>query len=245
MKFLCSGCSLNDEIEEYKKNLNNLISKDAISFLDERVIGCSQALDKLICKCAFCEKNLNVNITDLRSLKDRLGTYSTFYYYGEKHLFANLLIYITEGIKNNELIYISMQEQLYDRLIEFLKAKEIAIHSIQFRRIEDLVLSNKQEGLISLKDKLNQIGLKEQLTQYSGIRWIGQPAYAIEKTSQDEFLGLENSLSTAIQYTATSLLCIYDAYDFIPEKQFINKEVINKSSVAPSWFKEIELREIV
>lgn len=37
--------------------------------------------------------------------------------------------------------------------------------------------------------------LRNDIEKYSGIRWIGQPSYAIKSTSQNDFLAFETNLT--------------------------------------------------
>lgn len=245
MDFLCSSCKLRCEIEEYREKLNNIIVKKEEDLLDEEVINLSEILDQLLYKCITCRKNLNI-VSNLKlNLKDISGTHSTFYYYGEEHLFTNMYFYISQGIKNNEIIYISMQEKLYNNLIDFLESNDLPIKHIKFRAVKELIESNKQDSLISLKEKINDICLEEEVKKYTGVRWIGQPTYAIETTSKDDFLNWEVNLNEALINTKISLICIYDFYDYMYEGKFINEEVISKSLHTHSYIlKNLVLKEI-
>ncbi len=106
METLCSTCSLRNDIEKYRIMLNNLIAEKDYKLLDEEIIKLSEYLDELVYRCVFCNKNLEY-ISKV-NLKNVFGIHSTFYYYGYQHLFTSLYFYITAGINNNELIYVSM-----------------------------------------------------------------------------------------------------------------------------------------
>lgn len=233
MDLLCNTCSLRNYIEEYRIALNNLIAERGQQLLDKEVIDLSQSLDALVYKCIFCNKNMN-NISKL-DLRNIFGTHSTFYYYGRQHLFSSMYFYITEGINNNEHVYISMEENLYDELITFLKENNVSVEHIEFRPVKELIESNINGGLIQLKKKINDICLENQANKYSGIRWIGQPTYAIQTTSQEFFLNWEINLTEALNNTHASLICIYDAYDYMNKGEFINETVIKQSQNTHSY----------
>jgi hypothetical protein len=182
MKSFCSHCSLSSDIEKQRIILNDLISKKDYNLLDKEIVALSQALDNLVYKCVLCDKNL-VDLNKI-NLENIFGTHSTLYYYGKQHLFVNMYFYITEGIKNNEIVYISMQESLYEKLIAFLESYGILTENIRFRPVKELILSNKEGGLIKLKEKINNVLSEDDMKKYSGIRWIGQPSYAIKTTSE-------------------------------------------------------------
>ncbi|GAA0178342.1 hypothetical protein SH2C18_14130 [Clostridium sediminicola] len=229
MSFLCNNCDLNCNIQECKEQLNNIIVEKNHNLVNDEVVKLSQQLDDLVYKCVVCKRSLNAISNSKLNLKDLFGTHSTFYYYGKQHLFTSMYFYINEGIKNNELIYISMEEKLYNPLLTFLKANNVSIEMIRFRPVKELIMSNKHGGLDGLKEKIGNICLENDVIKYSGVRWIGQPTYAIQTTSQKDFLDWEINLSEALKNTNVSLICIYDAYDYIHKGEFINEEVINKS----------------
>jgi hypothetical protein len=228
MNFLCESCSLKEEMEKYKIMLNNLILKENHILIDEEIIKLSQSLDTLVYRCIFCNKNLNNNTFKIE-LKNIFGTHSTFYYYGYQHLFNSMYFYINQGINNNELIYISMEENLYSKLLAFLKVNNVSVQHIKFRPVKELIESNTMGGLIELKEKINNICLEDEVKKYKGIRWIGQPTYAIKTTSQEAFLNWEINLSLALKNTNASLICIYDTYDYMTKGEFINEKVIKQS----------------
>lgn len=243
MKFSCNHCKLHADIEKYRIELNNLIVEKNHKLLDKEIIYLSQFLDDLVYKCVFCNKSLN-DFSKL-SLKNIFGTHSTFYYYGDQHLFTSMYFYITEGINNNERIYISMQESLYNKLIAFLTINDVPVEHIKFRPVKELIMSNRHGGLAQLKEKINNICLESEVKKYSGVRWIGQPTYAIQTTSQKDFLDWEINLSAALKNTNASLICIYDAYDYLHKNEFINQTVIKKSLDTHSYvLRNLVLEEI-
>ncbi|MCT4618881.1 MAG: MEDS domain-containing protein [Marinisporobacter sp.] len=212
------------EIEVIRKKLNNLVVEKNEDLLDPEVLKLSEELDELIVKYNRThKKDCIINLYNIS------GIHSTFYYYGENHLFTNMIQYIDHGIKNKEIIHISMKPELYDKLLKFLSTFEIPQEHIKFYPVKELILSNKTGGLDGLKKKV-AVCTKEALEKgYGGIRWIGQPTYAIQETSKDDFLSWEINLTEALQNTKVSLICIYDYYDYINDKKVIDERVINES----------------
>lgn len=158
-----------------------------------------------------------------------------FINYGDQHLFNSIYFYISEGIKNHELIYISMKEDLYNKLINFLKINNVSPEHIKFKSIKELIEINTQGGQTELKKIIESASLENEVKEYNGIRWIGQPSYAIHITSQEAFLNFETNLSDALNNTNVSLLCIYDAYDYMNKGEFINETVIKQSLITHSF----------
>lgn len=245
MNMFCYNCGLKSDIEEYRQRLNNIIINRNQNLIDDEVVKLSQFLDELVYKCVTCKKDLN-SMTKLKlSLDNIFGIHSTFYYYGIQHLFTSMYFYINKGIHNNELIYISMLEEMYIKLRAFLMKNNVSVEHIQFRPVKELILSSKNGGLNGLKEKINNICLEKEAEKYSGVRWIGQPTYAIQVTSQKDFLNWEINLNKALEDTNVSLICIYDAYDYMHEGIYINKEVIDKSLDTHSFIlKDLGLEEI-
>lgn len=233
MKTLCNTCNLRNDIEKYRIMLNNLIAEKDYKLLDEEIINLSKYLDELVYKCVFCNKSLEY-ISKL-NLKNVFGIHSTFYYYGYQHLFTSLYFYITAGIDNNELIYVSMEKSLYNKLLDFLKINEVPVEHIKFNSVEELIKGNTYGGLTELKNRINKALLSNEVKKYSGIRWIGQPSYAIKSTSQNDFLVFETNLTKGVYNTKASILCIYDAYDYMNKGECINEIVIKKSLLTHSY----------
>ncbi|AKN31234.1 hypothetical protein Ccar_10370 [Clostridium carboxidivorans P7] len=245
MRFICDNCNLGHEVEEYREKLETVMNQKKYSLLDNEVVKLSQFLDNLIYKCVICEMRLKEISNYQRSLNNIFGTHSTFYYYGNQHLFMNMYFYILEGLKNNELIYLFMEESIYKDLLEFLKGNNVLIEHVKFKNVKELIKGNRECGLDGLKREIQKIGLSGELEEYSGIRWIGQPSCAIRNNSERDFLEFEKNLTEALCNVNASLLCIYDAYDYMHEKQFINETVIKESMDTHNYIlKDLVLKAI-
>jgi hypothetical protein len=220
------GFDLEKEIELTRKKLNSIIVEKNENLLDQEVIKLSEELDELIVKFQYIK---SIQDTCLMSLKNIKGTHSTFYYYGKGHLFANMVQYIKVGIDNNEVIYVSMQPELYEDLRKTLKNFGINDEHLKFESVKQLIYASKIAGVRGLKEKIELL-IEEEIKQgYSGIRWIGQPTYAIGQTSKNDFLDWEINLNKGLQNTRASLICIYDYYDYINYRKVIDEEIIEKS----------------
>lgn len=163
------------------------------------------------------------------NLENIFGIHSTFYYYGKEHLFVNLINYIKVGVENNEIVFISMEEDMHESLKDALGNAGIDKESVEFVSVNGLIDLHKQEGLYGLKRELNILIEDYQSKGYDGVRWIGEPAYAIQLTSREDFLNFEDDLSKAFRNTKASILCIYDTYDCLTKSQCTDKELIEKS----------------
>lgn len=242
MRFICDNCNLGCEVEEYRERLESTMVRKKYRLLDDEVIRLSQFLDDLVYKCVICEMRLKEISKSQISLNNIFGTHATFYYYGNQHLFINMYFYILEGIKNNELIYLFMEEIIYNELLEFLKSNNVSLEHIKFKNVRELIKGNREHGLKGLKEEIQKIGLDDEVQKYSGIRWIGQPSCAIRNNSEREFLEFEKNLTEALCNVNASLLCIYDAYDYMHERKFISGTVIKESLDTHNYiFKDLVL----
>lgn len=138
-----------------------------------------------------------------------------------------------------------MEESLCNKFLVFLKTNDVPVEHIKFKTIKELIESNRHGGLTKLKEQINNISLDNEIKNYRGIRWIEQPSYAIQSISQKDFLDLKINLSEVLNNTNASLLCIYDAYDYMNKDKFINETVIKQSPTTHSYIlKNLVLEKI-
>lgn len=211
-------------METTREKLNTLVVEKIANLVDPEVVKLSQELDELI--VSYNKKHTKDCLINLYNIA---GIHSTFYYYGKNHLFTNMIKYIKDGIENNEKIHISMKPDLYEQLIDALRSFGISDEHIKFYSVKELILSNKLHGLDGLKKKVGTFTKEAFQKGYNGIRWIGQPTYAMEETSKDDFLNWELNLTKALENTKVSLICIYDYYDYMNDKEVIDERVIKES----------------
>ena len=147
------------------------------------------------------------------------------------HFLISLYFYMFQGIKNNQMIYLSMDESLYKDLIKILKNTSFPIEHIRFRSIEEVIASNKKGGLIDLEDKIRNISSEYNLKNYNGYRWISQPDYAIKNTSLKDFYDWEMNLDDALKKVNinSSLGLVYKNCNYENKDKYIDEPVIDKS----------------
>lgn len=161
-------------------------------------------------------------------LNNVMGIHSCFYYCGAAHLLVNMFAYIAAGIKNNEKIYISMEEYLFVRLTDCFKKKDVN-EFLNFKSVKELINNHKSSGLTGLKEELHYHVTKSTKEGFNGIRWIGQSIFAIQETSKQDFLNCEKHLTEAVKGTKSSLVCNYDFFDYVNTKEYIDDEVFEGS----------------
>lgn len=165
----------------------------------------------------------------MMDIKHIFGSHPIFYYYGFEHLAYNVACLIDAGIKNREKICISCHQPLYDKLIRQFILFNISVDGIYFKAVKELIMANKNGGINELQLTIEK-RVKEALEEgYSGIRWIGQPSYAIPNTNKADFLSWEIVLSAAFRDQRASLTCIYDFEDYLYDRRAIDVEVISES----------------
>ncbi len=226
MRVSCKGCQLKCNLEQNRKTLINLISEKN-NLLDAIVVKQSQVLDHFIVECANCNKRISDGHKE--ALHDIFGMHSTFYYYGLEHLFINLLPYIRYGVENNELVTVSLSKDIYDKLMELLDIYGIDKFRVIFFPVKDMVIANKENGIDGLRRLLSTLLKEVESNDYKGARVIGQPSFAIGETSKEDFLKLEEVLTKAFVDMKASGLCIYDAFDYIHNRDIIDEDIIKNS----------------
>lgn len=231
MNYLCNACNINHNIEKIKDKLEYMVGKENQSLLDNKIINLSQLLDNFIYKCTFCNKNIKYlsKLNSKNILNSNLKSNSQ--YLGNNHFLISLYFYIFQGIKNSQMIYLSMDEILYDDLLKLLNINSLPIESIKFRSIEEVIASNTNGGLSELEEKIRDISSEYNLKNYSGFRWISQPTYAIKNTSPKDFYNWEMNLSEALDNTNSNstLGFVFKEYNPINEDNYITEPVIDKS----------------
>lgn len=227
MKQNCIRCQLKEDIDRMNIERDHLIFERKANVMDSEIANLSQAIERFNSECESCKSRRN-NVTQTNG-KNIFGCHISFYYYGVDHLIVNMCSYISRGIKNNELVIISAEQEVYDKLILLLKNSNIPSESVVFYPVEDMVLLNKQEGVIAVRNSADKFLADAKARGYSGIRWIGQPSYAMRKTSKEDFLAFELSLTEMVREKEISILCIYDAYDYMTGRKYVDCDVMNES----------------
>lgn len=231
MHFSCDNCNLNRDMENIKNRLEHSIIKENRSLLDNKVINLSQLLDNFVYKCTFCNKN--INCLSKLSLKEN----TNIEYLTNNHFLISLCFYMFQGIKSNQMIYLSMDESLYKDLLIILKNISFPIEHIKFRSIEEVIDSNKKGGVIYLENKIKEISSECDLKNYNGLRWISQPAYAIKNTSLKDFYNWEINLDDALKKvnTNSSLEFVYKNCNYENKDKYVDEPVIDKSLKVDSY----------
>lgn len=226
MKYLCTKCALKNDIEKMKLTLDELIYEREADFLDPEIVKLSVNIDRYVNQCIRCNEMINKNYSRISDIK---GCHLSFYYYGQAHLVMNMCNYIIRGLKAGEVVYVSMEKPYLENLKKMLLRTGIEDSAVLFYPVEELIMLNSAEGAKALRDKILEFGNSAIQNGYSGVRWIGQPSYAIGKTSKADFLKFEDSLNYALKDSVVSILCIYDVYDYMNGGRVIDEDIINGS----------------
>ena len=225
-----------------KLKLDHLIYKKEADFSDPQIMTLSMEIDKYANECIHCKTRIS-KFKDI--VTDVKGCHLSFYYYGEAHLIMNMCNYIIKGIQKGEIVYVSMDEKIFKNLKGMLDRSGIDDESVQFYPVGQLIMLNSKEGREALRKQVGRFGKQAVQKGYGGIRWIGQPSYAIKKTSKNDFLKFEASLSHAVENSNVSIICIYDLYDYINDGLIIDNDIIEDSlHTHTHLLSEYEIREI-
>lgn len=227
MKLSCKNCNINHSINKIKDELEYIIIHQNQNLIDDKVVTLSQLLDNFIYKCEFCNKNILCS-SSLNSNNE---------YFKDTNLLISLYFYMTQAIKKNQFIYLSMDENLYDDLLNILRSNSFPTEFIKFNSIKEIIISNKNGGQAEMEENIKDIFSKDQLKKYSGLRWISQPIYAVKNTSLKDFFDWEMNLSDALRNVNpnSSLQFVHKKYNHMDPYKYINEPVIDMSLNVDSY----------
>lgn len=177
------------------------------------------------------------------NLSNIFGTHSVFYFYGVEHLAINMQTYITEGLKNNELICISMAPTLYDDMIKILPMPQM--DQLDDHVMQRLIAAFQAGGCNGLREAVVQLTAETMKKGFSGIRCIWQPSVQMSALSSDEWRCWEESLTEAMEGTTCSILCLTDMMDIFANRMQIEDERIRQAlQVHPYMLYKMHLEEV-
>lgn len=227
LKYNCIRCQLNEDIRKMEVKLDHLIFERKGDLMDPEIIQLSGNIERYTAECTNC-KTRRDSIAN-SSGNSIFGCHISFYYYGLSHLIMNMCSYIASGVRKNELVFLSMETDVFDKLIALLQRLNIPSESIYLYPVEEMIMLNKERGISVLKNKVDEFVNNAKNKGFSGIRWIGQPSYAMKRTSKSDFLEFELALTEMVADKEISVLCIYDSYDYVTAKKYIDEDVIRES----------------
>lgn len=221
MNLSCENCNINYIINKIKDELEHIIINKNQNLIDNEVVKLSQLLDNFIYKCEFCSENILYSS----------NSNSNNEYFRNANFIISLYFYMFQAIKKNQLIYLSMDENLYNDLLNILKSSSFPTKYIEFNSIKEIIISNKNGGEAELEEKIKDIFSKDHFKKYNGIRWISQPTYAIKNTSLKDFFDWEMNLSDALRNANpnSSLEFVHKKYNHMDADKYINEPIIDTS----------------
>lgn len=250
MRFSCSNCNIKNDMNKIRNRLEKLIANSNQALYSKDIVKMSQLLDNFVYKCTFCSENLNPCTNNINNNKLILESLDNYTYLNDYHFIVSLYYYIIQGIKKNQLIFLSMNENLYNDIIKIAKRLKIPTKHLQFRSIKESILWNSQGGIKHLQEYVTYLPHEKNMGKYIGFRWISHPQYAIKNTSLDDFYNWEMNLINALDYpnSNTSLDFVYKKYTAQNEHNYIDEPIIDTSIELKSYdvddntFKGIEYK---
>ncbi len=163
------------------------------------------------------------------NLIDTSYRHIAFYYYGFEHLLLNLYYYAQDAITNNELIRLSVSQELYENIkINFIYKEGLPDKYFEYKPAIKKI-NNATSNYYKLKTHFNKSTKAALNKGFNGIRCIGDIKYEIEKTSKEKVLMGEKKLTNIFKNINGSMLCLYDIEDYAKNKVTIDDEVIKAS----------------
>lgn len=162
------------------------------------------------------------------TVKRIFGLHISFYYYGLDHLLINLNNYCRAAIYNNEKIIVYSEPKLYQNLKKML-GNIISKDNFFYHNHSKFINIYNTYGFNVYKLLHKSFISEAKKKGYSGLRLIVQPAYIIFENDKNQFLKVEKILNKLVEYTDSSILCIYDFEDYLTNQKFIDENVFTES----------------
>lgn len=211
MKILCNNCNLNCQINKCKEELDILLVKKNNNLLDSEVIYLSELISKLISNCIYCDKN-NLIKSKGRYLYERL------YYYGNRHMLINLYSYISEAVNNKQLIYISINKERYERIIDAFVINRILEDSIIYKPIKSIDFIKNSIMCSNMKEKVGEFFYYDK-NKYNGVKWIVDDDYIKMNTLKNYFFDSKYKAHEFVRNMDINILYILNAYECMHKKE--------------------------
>lgn len=207
MKILCSNCNLNCQINKCKEELDILLLKKNNNLLDSEVIYLSEIINKLISNCVYCDKN------NLLKFKGRY-LYEKLYYYGNRHMLINLYSYICKVIRDNQLIYISIDEERYERMMDAFVINRFPEDNIIYKPIKSIGFIKNSVMDKNTKEKVDKFFYYDE-NKYNGIKWIIDDDYIKMSILKNYFFSSNYKAHEFVKNMDINILYILNAYEFM------------------------------
>ncbi len=153
------------------------------------------------------------------------GVHSAFHYCGKPHMLVNITEYLKPAIKNNEMVYICTEEDIYNELIDIFSKTELTYKPLQHYSLEQLIVNHQPGNIKYLGDEIDKLIERALTNGYNGIRIVLQVSYEIKHTSMEQFLRLDKDLSAAIKHKNASVLCLHNFLDYSEDKTMAGNKV--------------------
>lgn len=219
MKILCNKCKVNSDIITYQEELKNLLIENDNDLLDKRVLASSEFISGEMSKCYFCKDN------NLHKSRGKY-IYENLYYFGKNHLFLNLYAYICEAINNKQLVYISVQRDIYERLIDVIMVNNVPDDNIKIKSLEDIQFI-MDSPKYNIKEKANKFFNYEN-DKYNGVKWIIDADYVGKDFVEKDFFGINCKSREFVKKMHINILFAFDAYKWLSDDEKLIDEKVRK-----------------
>lgn len=251
MNLSCKNCNIQHDILKIRNRLENLIGVSNQNLCSKQIVKLSQFLDNFVYKCTFCRENLNPSnsiIIDDNKLQPKPS--NNYDYFNNNHFIVSLYYYITQGLKKNQIIFLSMDKSLYNDTLNIARKLQLPTQDLRFRSIKETILWHANGGLTNLQENIKNLPCEKNMDKYTGFRWISHPKYAIESTSLRDFYSWEMDLGFALHSVNpnSSLKFVYKKYDIKKDNDYIDEPIIDTSrgldsfNVDDDTFKALEYK---
>jgi len=156
--------------------------------------------------------------------KDFFGFHAVFYYYGIEHLLINMHHYIKNAIDNNDYVYLCLEENSFNLLLNYFTEDEKK--HIGILTVSSLINLFKSEGKNTVNKALDKY--IKNVFEYDciGTGIICDSTHILKEISKTDFIKFQEFLSKGINGLNISIMSLYDMYDYINFKAIIDDELM-------------------
>lgn len=162
-------------------------------------------------------------------MNTELGKHISFYYYGEDHMVINLYKYIKDSIKNNNFIFLYIEDSIYNLVLDSLSETER--YMVGKIDLDKIIMNNSKDNSEFISKCLNNYKIQKQEQGFTNIKLIFDAKRIIQETSINLFKSFASYCFDVISKEKIEILTVYDFGEYMVKGKYINDEIIKVSYI--------------
>jgi len=158
---------------------------------------------------------------------NKTGKHISFYYYGQDHMMLNVYKYVKTSLENNSYIYLYIDNQSYELLLNNLS--EVEKSMIGKIDLDTVIASSYNQDNQFIKKCLVKYYKQKVNIGYSNVKYIFDTKKIIESTSKELFKSFASFCNKFCEEESLDVLTIYDFGEYMMKGKTIDDEIIKIS----------------